>query len=88
MFKYLIFVQGLTTKNEKEIHSRRIENDTNITQQKVTEEYQKLINIKQDNKSIENKELGQIQRVKNQHVRCKLKDHCKICGGRTRTTRS
>ena len=67
MFKCLIFVQGLTTKSKKEICSRLlslIENDTNITLQKVTEECQKLINIKRYNKSIENKGIAQIQRVK------------------------
>ena len=63
MFKCLIFAQGLTTKNEKEIRSRLlslIENDTNITLQKVSEECQKLINIKRDNESIGNKEVAQI----------------------------
>ena len=68
MFKCLIFVQ---TKNKKEIHSRLlslIENDMNITLQKVTEECQKLINIKRENKSIKNKEVAQVQRVKEQQV--------------------
>ena len=43
MFKCLFFVEGLTTKNEKEIRSRLSplrENDTSIILQRVTEEYQ------------------------------------------------
>ena len=55
MFKCLIFVQGL---KDKEICSRIlsfIEQDMEITLQKVTEECQKLIYIKRDNASIEGK---------------------------------
>ena len=84
------FCVGLTTKNKKEIHSRllsRIENDTNITLNQVTEECLKMINIKWDNKSIENKEAAQIQRVKKtKQVRRKIKNYCKIFSGRTHTT--
>ena len=56
MFKYLVFVKELTTKNEKEICSRLlslIENDTCITLQKFMEECQKLIKLQRDNKSID-----------------------------------
>ena len=65
MFKCLIFVLGLTSKNEKEIRSRFLSLIENVTLQKVTEECQKLMNIKRDDKSIENLEVAQIQRVKN-----------------------
>ena len=58
MFKFLIFVQGLMAKNDKEIHSRILsimEQDMEITWQKVTEECQKLIKIKCVIASIEGK---------------------------------
>lgn len=67
MFKYLIFVQGLTATKDKEICSRILaimEQDTEVTLQKVTEECQKLLNIKRDNISIEEKNFAQVKRVK------------------------
>ena len=60
MFKCLIFVQGLTSNKDKVIWSKiltMLEQDTEITLQKVSEECQKLINIKQDNICIEEKML-------------------------------
>ena len=52
MFKGLIFVQGLTSSKDKVIRSKiltMLEQDTEITLQKVSEECQKLINIRRDN---------------------------------------
>ena len=49
IFKCLILVQGLTAPKDKEIRSRILtimEQDPNIALQKVTEECQRLINIK------------------------------------------
>ena len=58
IFKYLIFVQGLTVAKDKDIHSKILtikEQDQEITLQKVTEECQMLIDVKQDNTRIEEK---------------------------------
>ena len=52
MFKCLIFVQGLTSNKDKVIRSKILtilEQDTEITLQKVSEECQKLINIRRNN---------------------------------------
>ena len=58
MFEFLIFVQGLTTPKDKDIHSRIliiVEQDLEITLQKETKECQRLINVKRDNTGIEKK---------------------------------
>ena len=58
MFKCLIFVQGLTSNKDKVIWSKistMLEQDTEITLQKVSEECQKLFNIRQDNICTEEK---------------------------------
>ena len=71
-FKSLIFVLGLTAPKDKDIRSRILtimEQDPNITLQRVTEECQRLINVKRDNSSIEEK--NNIARV--QYVRKKNK---------------
>ena len=60
MFKCLIFVQGLTSNKDKVIRSKiltMLEQDTEITLQKVSEECQKLINIRRDNICNEEKML-------------------------------
>ena len=57
MLKWLIFVQGLTAPKDKDIRSR-MEQDPEIRYQKVTEEGQKLINIKHDKTRIERKNLA------------------------------
>ena len=52
MFKCLIFVQGLTSNKDEVIRSKiltMLEQDTEKTLQKVSEECQKLINIRLDN---------------------------------------
>ncbi|GAB1605680.1 hypothetical protein Ahia01_000850300 [Argonauta hians] len=58
MFKCLIFVQGLTSMLDKDVRSRVlsiIEQDAHVTLQKVTEECQRLVNLKRDNSEIEDK---------------------------------
>ena len=72
LFKCLIFVQGLTTPRDKDIRSRILtimESDPNITLQKVTEECQRLINVKRDNTRIEEKNIYKVQHVKRQTSR-------------------
>ena len=52
MFKCLVFVQGLALNKDKVIRSKiltMLEQDTEITLQKVSKECQKLINIRRDN---------------------------------------
>ena len=61
MFKGLIFVQRLIAPKDKEIRSRILtimEQDPETTLQKVTEEFQRLINVKRDNTRIEEKYLA------------------------------
>ena len=63
----LIFVQGLTSNKDKVIRSKiltMLEQDTEITLQKVLEECQKLINIRWDNIRIEEKNVARINKVK------------------------
>ena len=67
MFKCLIFVQGLTSNKDKVIRSKiltMLEQDTEMTLQKVSEECQKLINIRWDNICIEEKNVARINKVK------------------------
>lgn len=96
-FKCLIFVQGLTAPRDKDIRSRILtimEADPNITLQKVTEECQRLINIKKDNTRIEEKNIFKVQQVKRQGTtrKSRFQEHrilkgykdpklkCKCCG--------
>ena len=61
MFKCLIFVQGLTSNKDKVIWSKiltMLEQDMEITLQKVLEECHKLINIRRDNICIEEKNVA------------------------------
>jgi len=84
MFKCLIFVQGLTAPKDKDIRSRILtimEQDPEITLQKVTEECQRLINVKRDNSHIEEKNISQVQRIKQRVPKSKEKNYqCKACG--------
>lgn len=67
MFKCYIFVQGLTAPKDKDLRSRILsimEQDPEMNLQKVTEECQKLINVKRDTTRIEGKVTSQVQVVK------------------------
>ena len=47
-FKYLVFVQGLTSSKDKDIRSRILtkhEQGSGVTLQKVTEECQRMVNL-------------------------------------------
>ena len=64
MFKCYIFVQGLTAPRDKDLRSRILsimEQDPEMNLQKVTEECQKLINVKRDTTRIEGKVTSQVQ---------------------------
>ena len=103
MFKCLIFVQCLTSNKDKGIRSRiltMLEQDTEITLQKVSEECQKLINIRRDNICIEEKNVARINKVKRDNKerkesepyerrvkeRYERKIYCKACGSSNHTT--
>ena len=67
MFKCYIFVQGLTAPRNKNLKSRILsimEQDSEMNSQKVTEECQKLINVKRHTTRIEGKVTSQVQVVK------------------------
>ena len=62
-FKCLIFRQGLKAAKDKDIRSRILtimEQDIEIKMQKVTVEYQRLINAKRDNMRIEEKNMSRV----------------------------
>ena len=92
LFKCLIFVQGLTAPRDKDIRSRILtimESDPNITLQKVTEECQRLINVKRDNTRIEEKNVWKVQRVKEQRIPKTYKtQNCECCGSTRHTRKS
>ena len=78
MFKCLIFVQGLTSNKDKVIQSKILtilEQDAEITLQKVSEECQKLINIRWDNICIEEKNIDRINKVSDNKERKESKPH-------------
>ena len=63
MFKCLFFVQGLTASCDKDIRSwilNKMEQEPDITLQKITEECQFMLNIKHDNFAIEEKDISRI----------------------------
>ena len=102
MFTCLIFIQGLTSNKNKVIRSKILtilEQDTEITLQKVSEESQKFINIRRDNICIEEKNVARINKVKRDNKERKesepyerrVKEHyerkiyCKACGSSNHT---
>ena len=67
MFKCLGFVLGLTASCDKDIHSRMLnemEQDPEITLQKITEECQHILNIKHNNFTIEEKDISCVHAVR------------------------
>ena len=65
-FKCLIFVQGLTSSKDKDIRSRiltKLEQGTEVTLQKVTEECQRMVNLKHDNTQIEEKDISHVHAI-------------------------
>ena len=67
MFKCFIFIQGLTAAKDKGIRSRILtimEQDSEIMLQKVTVECQRLINVQRDNTWTKEKNISQVQAIK------------------------
>ena len=62
MLKCLIFVLGIIAVKDKDIRSRIL---TMIEPQKISEECQRLINVKRDNPRIEEKNISRVQVIKN-----------------------
>ena len=87
-FKCLLFVQGLTASRDKDIRSRiltKLEQDPDITLQKITEECQRILNVKHDNKQIEEKDISRVQVVRRKHFKSVKEPSkqvsCYGCGG-------
>ena len=88
-FKCLIFVKGLTDTQDKDVRSRilsKMEQDPDITLQKITEEAQRIMNLKHDNTKIEEKDISQIkgvrQRTRDKNTfKPKTEFLCYRCGG-------
>ena len=85
-FKCLIFVQGLTSSKDKDIRSRiltKLEQDSEINLQRITEECQRIMNLKHDNTEIEEKDISRVHFVRpkigeNKNIK---KPKCFGCGG-------
>ena len=59
MFKCLVFIQGLTASCDKDIHLQ-ILSKMDITLQKITEKCQRMLNIKHNNYTIEEKDISHV----------------------------
>ena len=67
MFKCLFFVRGLTASRDKVIRSQilnKMEQDPDITLQKIMEECQCMLNIKHGNFTIEEKDISHVHGVR------------------------
>ena len=66
MFKYLIFIQGLTSPSEKEVRTRlltKLEQDQNITLQSLAEECQHILNLRADTAKLEERDISNIYTI-------------------------
>ena len=82
MFKCLAVVQGLTTVKDKDIRSRILNSE--ITLHKVTEECQRLKNVKRHNTRIEEKNISRVQTIKQPKFKKEKKakmSQIDACGG-------
>ena len=67
MFECLIFIQGLTSSSEKEIHTSlfaKLEQEQKITLQNLAEECQRLLNLRVDTAKIEERDISNIHAIK------------------------
>ena len=68
MFKCFIFIQGLTSPSEKELHTRlltKLGQDQKITLQSLAEEYQCILNLRADIAKIKERDILNIHTIKN-----------------------
>ena len=66
-FKCLIFVQGSVSAKDAEIKRRvlsKLENEPDLTLQKLTEDCQRIVNVRKDSKNIEESDVAYIRKVK------------------------
>ena len=86
-FKCLVFIQGLTSSKDKDIRSRiltKLEQGSEVTLQKVTEECQRMVNLKHDNTQIEEKDISCVHAIRPKTGRAKENvktPTCSGCGG-------
>ena len=66
-FKCLIFVQGLVSAKNAEIRRRvlsKLENESNLTLQKLAEDCQRIVRARKDSKNIEESGVAYVRKVK------------------------
>ena len=66
-FKCLIFVQGLVSAKDAEIRRRvlsKLESETDLTFQKLAEDYQRIMSVRKDSKNIEESGVAYVRKVK------------------------
>ena len=87
-FKCLVFVQGLTSSKDKDIGSwilTKLEQGSEVTLPKVTEECQRMLNLKwHDNTQIEEKDISRVHAIRPKTGRAKKNvktPTCSGCGG-------
>ena len=65
--KCLIFAQGLVSAKDAEIRRRvlsKLENEPNLTLQKLAEDYQRIVSVRKDPKNIEESGFAYVRKVK------------------------
>ena len=66
-FKCLIFAQGLVSAKDAEIRHKvlsKLENETDLTLQKLAEDCKKIVSVRKDSKNIEESGVTYVRRVK------------------------
>lgn len=66
-FKCLIFVQGLVSAKDAEIRRRvlnKLEGEPNLTLQKLAEDCQRFVSVKQDSKDIEESGIAHVRKIR------------------------
>ena len=66
-FKYLIFAQGRVSAKDVEIRRRvlsKLENEPNLTFQKLAEDCQRIVSVRKDSKNIEESGVAYVRKVK------------------------
>ena len=71
MFKFLIFIQGLTAPKDTKIRPyllSKLEQDLKLILQNITEEYQRIINLCHDTAKIEKRDILHIHSVEKRNT--------------------
>ena len=67
IFKCLIFAQGLVSAKDTEIRRRvlsKLENESDLTLQKLAEDCQRMVNVRKDSKNIQESGVAYARKVK------------------------